>query len=78
MKMGSNREHDDDTPVYIRATEGQCSRPIVNPEFFKNVIKIPHGWTTVVYHSNSQQHLDKIMLNGLTVGEIRSEEGRQA
>ena len=38
-------------PAYIRATQGLCSRPSANPEFFKRMIEIPHGWTNVTYHS---------------------------
>ena len=31
-------KHDDHTPAYIRAIPDHCLRPMVNPEFFKNVI----------------------------------------
>ena len=35
-------KHDDDTPPYIRAAPGQCSRSVVNLKFFKHIIEIPH------------------------------------
>ena len=54
-------------PVYIRAIERRCSRPIVNPEFFKNLIEIPHVWTKVIDHSSSHQCLDKIGYHGKAV-----------
>ena len=45
---------DDLTPAYIRAVQGHCSRPTANPEFFKNMIEIPHGWTNVICHASYQ------------------------
>ena len=70
LKMGSNRvrfqncwhKHDDDTLVQSRAIQGHCSRLIVSPEFFQNVIECPHGWTHVIHHSSSQQYLDTHVL----------------
>ena len=56
---------------FCRTIQGPCSRPMVNPEFFWNVSEIPDGWTNVIYHSSSKQHLNKIMLNGLIAGRNR-------
>ena len=66
LNMGPNRlrfetcwhKKDDDTSAYIRAIQGHCSRSSANPEFFKNMIEIPQGWTNVICHSSSQQYLD--------------------
>ena len=71
-------KHDDETPAFFRAFQGHCSRPLVNPKFFGKMIEIPHRWTNVIYHSSSQQHLDKILLTGLIAGRTRRKEGRQA
>ena len=45
----------------------------MNPE-----IKIPQGWTNVIYHTKSQQYLDTMLLNGLIAGGIGRKEGRHA
>ena len=47
--------------------QGHCSRSIENPRLFKHVIGILHGWTNVIYHSSSQQYLNKILFNDLIV-----------
>ena len=70
--------NDDSTPVNIRAIQGHCSRPFASREFFKNMIEVPHGWTTVIYHSSSPQYLDKFLLTGLIAGAMGRKEGRQA
>ena len=73
FKFGSTRvrfetcwnKSDDSTPTHIRTIQGRCSRAIASPEFRKNKIQTPHGWTYAVYHSSFQQYLDKILLIGL-------------
>ena len=49
------------------------SKPTANPEFFNNVIKIPQGWTNVIYHSSSQDFFGQNLLNGLIAGGDRHE-----
>ena len=68
---------DDSTTAYILAIQDHSSRPIVKPEFFKNMIEIPRGWTNVIHHSNSWQYLDKLLLNGPIVGGRCRKEGGQ-
>ena len=69
-------KHDDNTPADIRVVQGHCSRPIANSSS-KIVIKIPHGWSNVFCHQSSQQHIYKILLNGLIAGGIgRKEAGK--
>ena len=63
---------DDDTPEYIRAVPGHCSRPTANFEF-KNMIELPLRLTTGIYHSNSKQYLDTILLNVLSAGRNKQE-----
>ena len=87
LRLGSNRvrlemcwhKHDNDTPAseyqsYLRSLLKTNS----NPEVFKNVSEIPHGWTKVIYNLSSQQFFDQIMLNCLIAGGTGSKEGRQA
>ena len=86
LKLGRNslrfetcrRKHDDNTTAYTRAIQGHCSRPIVNPGFFKKIIETPQGRTHAIYHSSSQQYLDKMLLNGLIAGGMGRIDGRQA
>ena len=83
-KLGSDKVrfetcwYDDKTSAHVRAFQGHCSRPTANPEFFNNVIELPHGWTNVIYHSSYQHGLDKMLLNGMTAGGMGWKEGRQA
>ena len=37
------------TPATDRAVQSRRSRTIAKPEFFKNMIEIPHEWTNVVH-----------------------------
>ena len=87
ISLGSNRVRcetcccwsDNSTQICIRAIQGHCSRPIVNPEFFKNMIEMPHGRTNVTCHSSfQQQSLDNNLLNGVIAGGKGGEEGRHA
>ena len=49
VRLGTNsfrfetcwHKQDDDTPAKIRAIQGRCSRPPVNPESQRTVIEIP-------------------------------------
>ena len=42
------------------------------------MIENPHGRTNVIYHSSSQQYLDKMMLNEMIAGRTSKKEGREA
>ena len=68
MSRLAGTKSDDSTPAKNRVIQGHCSRPIANPEFFKNLIDTPLGWTNAIFQSCSQQYLDKILLNGLIAG----------
>ena len=70
--------YDEATPAKIRAVFGHCSRLFVNPEFFRNMIEIPYGWTNAIHHSMSQQYLDKVLLGSLIAGRTGRKEGGQA
>ena len=41
-------QDDDNTPACIRASQGVCSRPIANTEFFKHMIEIPPGLNRLI------------------------------
>ena len=69
---------EDNTPAFSRAIQGHCSRPIdygprVLPKHHRNT-----AWKNVIYHSSSQQYLDKTLLNGLIARGIGRKVSRQA
>ena len=76
-QLGSDRvrfetfwhKHVDDNPAHIRTIQGHCSRPTVNPEFFKHDSKYRTA-ETYVWHDSEMQEISSVLCRYMRVSQI--------